>query len=95
MDLRLGGRMFVIVVYDFGERRVAKALRICRKYLTWVQNSVFEGDITNAKLTMLVSELEEVMDMSKDSLIIYKFRSKKYYSRDVVGLNKNEFTMFI
>ena len=34
--------MFVILVYDVGEKRVAKVLKICRKYLTWVQNSVLE-----------------------------------------------------
>ena len=50
--------MFVIVVYDFGEKRVAKALKICRKYLTWVQNSVFEGEITEGNFKKLQKELE-------------------------------------
>ncbi|RLF26103.1 MAG: CRISPR-associated endonuclease Cas2, partial [Thermoplasmata archaeon] len=42
--------MFVILVYDAGERRVQKFHRICRRYLTWVQLSVFEGELTGAQL---------------------------------------------
>jgi hypothetical protein len=42
--------MFVIVVYDANEKRVNKFLKTLRKYLTWVQNSVFEGEIEEAGL---------------------------------------------
>jgi CRISPR-associated protein Cas2 len=42
--------MYVILVYDFGENRVAKMLKLCRKYLSWIQNSVFEGEISEVKL---------------------------------------------
>ena len=38
--------MFVIMVYDVGKKRVAKVLKKSRKYLHWVQNSVFEGEIS-------------------------------------------------
>ncbi|QUI23973.1 CRISPR-associated endonuclease Cas2 [Vallitalea pronyensis] len=87
--------MFVILVYDFGERRVAKALKICRKYLTWIQNSVFEGDITEGKFKMLTLELERVMDKDNDSLIIFQFRSKRYSDRLVIGLEKNSLNHII
>ena len=50
--------MFIILVYDVGEKRVAKVLKKCRQYLYWVQNSVFEGEITPAKLKMLKEELK-------------------------------------
>lgn len=45
--------MYVILVYDCGEKRVAKMLKLCRKYLNWIQNSVFEGEITEVKLKEL------------------------------------------
>ncbi|MFR3484739.1 MAG: CRISPR-associated endonuclease Cas2, partial [Clostridia bacterium] len=77
--------MFVIVVYDFGEKRVAKALKICRKYLTWVQNSVFEGKITEGNFKKLQKELEMKMDKMEDTLILYSFQSTKYSKRDVIG----------
>ena len=48
--------MFVIIVYDVGEKRVAKALKTCRKYLNWVQNSVLEGEISDVNLKKLRAE---------------------------------------
>ena len=42
--------MYVIVVYDVGEKRVGKMLKLCRQYLCWIQNSVFEGALSEAKL---------------------------------------------
>ena len=80
--------MYVILVYDMGEKRVNKALKICRKYLNWVQNSVFEGEITGAKLTKLKGELRRIMDEKEDSVIIYRFRTLNYSKREVIGLEK-------
>ena len=39
--------MFIILVYDIDVKRVGKVLKKCREYLNWVQNSVFEGEITD------------------------------------------------
>lgn len=80
--------MFVILVYDFSVKRVGKALKITRKYLHWVQNSVFEGEISNANLSKLKMELEMLIDPSEDSVIIYTFGSKKYHRREEMGLKK-------
>ena len=82
--------MFTILYYDFGEKRVAKALKICRKYLIHVQNSVFEGEITEANLKKLKHELKGKMNEEEDSLIIYTFKSMKYSKREVFGNEKNE-----
>ena len=80
--------MFIILIYDAGERRVQKFHKICKKYLTWVQLSVFEGELTRAQLEFLKSELEDVMEKDEDSIIIYSFRTKKYFSREVIGVEK-------
>ncbi len=87
--------MFVILVYDVKEERVAKALKICRKYLTWVQNSVFEGEVTQATLRILKDELKSVLDENYDSVIIYKFRTKHYYERETIGIDKPSHEDFI
>ena len=81
--------MFVILVYDVQEKRVAKALKTCRKYLTWVQNSVFEGDIGEANLKKLMIEMKKVIDIYSDSVIIYRFNSLNYSKRQVIGVEKN------
>ena len=80
--------MFIILVYDADEKRVAKFHKICKKYLTWVQKSVFEGEITKAKYQILIDELKEIMEKDEDSILVYKFRTKKYYKRESFGIEK-------
>ena len=77
--------MFVIVTYDVNVKRNNKVLKICRKYLVHVQKSVFEGNITEAKLRKLKSELKRTTKTDEDSVIIYRFDSLKYSSKEVLG----------
>ena len=87
--------MFVILVYDANERRVQKFLKVCRKYLVHVQNSVFEGEITEAQLRELLGELQSIMEKDEDSVVIYKFKSKKYYQRLTLGIERPSSDNFI
>ena len=57
--------MYVILVYDFGEKRVAKMLKLCRRYLNWVQNSVFEGEISDVRLKELLMYIKMFMKVIK------------------------------
>ena len=45
--------MFVLMFYDVGEKRVNKVLKVARRYLTWIQNSVLEGDLSPATFEAL------------------------------------------
>lgn len=81
--------MYIIVVYDVGVKRVAKVLKICRKYLNWVQNSVLEGDISEVGLKKLKDELNRTISPVEDSVIVYNLRTTKYYSREILGLKKS------
>ncbi|MBC7197304.1 MAG: CRISPR-associated endonuclease Cas2 [Deferribacterales bacterium] len=87
--------MFVILYYDVNEKRCSKMLKICRKYLIHVQNSVFEGEITIANLEKLISELKKAMIDDEDSLVIYKFRSMNYSERLIFGIDKKGDTQFL
>jgi len=80
--------MFVIMVYDVGEKRVQKVLKTSRKYLYWVQNSVFEGEITDANYTKLKAELKKIINEKDDSILFYTFRTTKYSSRENIGIVK-------
>lgn len=75
--------------YDIREKRVVKALRISRKYLTWIQNSVFEGEITMANFSKLKSELKRIINIKEDSIIIYILSNTKYTERELIGIEKN------
>ncbi|HBT39534.1 MAG: CRISPR-associated endoribonuclease Cas2 [Thermotoga sp. 50_1627] len=80
--------MYVIVTYDVEQERVGRILKICRKYLNWVQNSVFEGGITEAKFEKLKSELQRSIEKSKDSVRFYKVKDRALIDLEVLGLEK-------
>jgi len=80
--------MFLILVYDVNEKRVNKVLKTCRKYLHWVQNSVLEGEISEANLKKLKIELSRIIDKDEDSVIFYILRTTKYSGREILGLRK-------
>jgi CRISPR-associated protein Cas2 len=82
--------MNAILVYDINEERVQKVMKICRKYLHHVQNSVFEGEISAAKLEQLKLELNKVINTEKDSIIIYTFRTNWYSKREIIGVEKGK-----
>lgn len=87
--------MYVILVYDVEEKRVGKMLKLCRRYLNWIQNSVFEGELTDVKLKELLSQTNLIIDKEKDSIIIFKSRQGKWLDKMVVGNEKNDITNFI
>lgn len=87
--------MYVILVYDIGERRVAKMLKLCRQYLTWIQNSVFEGALTDAKLRELEQKAKAIMKPEEDSIIIFKSTSEKWLEKRIIGKEKNKPDTFI
>ncbi len=80
--------MYVIAVYDMNEKRVAKMLKLCRRYLNWVQNSVFEGEISEVKLKEMLLEVEALMDKQEDSLIVFKSRNSRWLDKQIIGLEK-------
>jgi len=80
--------MYLIMVYDINEKRVNKVLKIARKYLNWVQNSVLEGEITESKFLKLKIELKKIIYEKEDSIIFYIMRTTKYSEREIIGVRK-------
>ncbi len=87
--------MYVILVYDIGERRVGKMLKLCRQYLNWIQNSVFEGEITAVKLKELLAKVKQIMEEEEDSMIVFSSRDEKWLDKQVIGKEKNELDNFL
>ncbi|MDK2821814.1 MAG: CRISPR-associated protein Cas2 [Clostridia bacterium] len=83
-----GELMFVILVYDVNQKRVARVLKTARKYLYWVQNSVLEGEISEANYVKLKTELSKKINKEEDSIIFYTFRTTRYSKREVMGMQK-------
>lgn len=84
--------MFLILVYDVNEKRVNKVLKTCRKYLHWVQNSVLEGEISEANLKKLKIELSRIIDKDEDSVIFIFYGLPNILKEKSLGLEKVEKT---
>ncbi|MCK9618158.1 MAG: CRISPR-associated endonuclease Cas2 [Lentimicrobiaceae bacterium] len=87
--------MYIILVYDVGEKRVGKMLKLCRQYLNWIQNSVFEGEITEVKLKELKFRAQAIMDTETDSLIMFKTRQEKWLEKEIVGCERSSLDRFL
>ena len=87
--------MYVIVVYDVNVRRVSKVCNYLRRYLNWVQNSVFEGDLTESELERIKFELSLMINKEEDSIVIYVLGSDKYLKREIIGNPKNDISNIV
>lgn len=87
--------MYIIIVYDAAPKRGAKLLKFLRQHLIWIQNSVFEGDISEAQFEIIRKGIKDRINKEKDSVIIYQFDSQSYSNREVVGIERNETDTFI
>ena len=80
--------MYVIVAYDVSVERVNRVKKFLRKYLTWIQNSLFEGEVSEADLEEIKMGLKEIIDEEEDMIVIYRFRARNAMRREVMGVEK-------
>ena len=83
--------MYIILVYDIsiegnGQKRLNRVFKICKQYLTHIQNSVFEGEISKADLFKLEKLIENEIDKTIDSVIIFKSRNERWLEKDILGM---------
>lgn len=84
--------MYYILVYDIASaKRLQKALKTCRRYLHWLQRSVFEGELTNTQFTGLKTELSKIISNKEDSVVFFIIRNEEVFSKKTMGkiLNDN------
>ena len=55
----------------------------------WIQNSVFEGELTKSEYNYVISGLKSIIDPDEDSVIIYRFRTKDEVNREILGIEKS------
>ena len=92
--------MYIILVYDIkfdekGKKILPKVYKICKEYLFHIQNSVFEGEITDANLMLLKKRLSVMIRKEYDSLIIFKSRNKKWLEKEFWGKEDDITSIFI
>jgi len=89
--------MYIILFYDIADKATRakkdnsyKIRKEVDKYLTRVQFSVFEGEISPSDLRKLKAHLAKVADIELDSIVIYESTRLNYTKRVVIGVDKND-----
>ena len=82
--------MYAILVYDISIGRIDAVRVTAKQYLNWIQNSVFEGEITPSGLAELKSKISKMIDASEDSVLIFTVNNPRWIDRSVIGIDKNE-----
>ena len=96
--LKCGGNMYVILVYDInledkeGQKVLRNVFKTCKKYLVHIQNSVFEGELLESQAIKLKAELDIYIRDNKDSVILFKSRSKHWMEKEFLGMIEDDKT---
>jgi len=80
--------MYAVVVYDVAVERIDGVRQLLRQYLNWVQNSAFEGDLSEATVEELKVRLRELIHENVDSVLIYTVSDRRWIRRSVLGIEK-------
>ena len=80
---------YAFLCYDVGEKRVQKVFKICKKYLSHFQKSVFRGEMTPSKFIQLRNELNSVIDKEEDFVCIIKLMNDNVFAEETLGNGKS------
>ena len=80
---------YVFVFYDVGEKRVQKVFKVCKKYLSHFQKSVFRGEMNPSKLIRFKTDLNKVIDKNEDFICIIKLMNGNVFGEEVLGSKCN------
>lgn len=76
---------YAFLFYDVNEKRVQKVFKVCKKYLSHFQYSVFRGEITPSLLIKLRNDLEKVIDKDEDFVCIIKLKNDNVFGEEIIG----------
>jgi len=80
---------YAFLFYDVNEKRVNKVFKVCKKYLSHFQNSVFRGELTPSKLILLKKDLNKIIDEDEDFICIIKLMNDNGYGEEILGNQRN------
>lgn len=91
--------MYIILVYDIemdegGAKASRRIFKACKKYLTHIQKSVFEGDITPSLLHKLQLEINKSIRMDRDSVLVFKSREERWLQKEFWGKEDDKTSNF-
>ncbi len=87
--------MYYLIVYDVDVKRVNRLHKYLKRYLNWIQNSVFEGELGDADYVAVKKQINNIIDKDMDSVLIFKLRDKYSFEKEIVGKERNSITNVI
>lgn len=92
--------LYVILVYDIitderGKKILPKVFKTCKKYLTHIQNSVFEGNLSRENAFALKQELDRYIRKDKDSVIMFHTREERWMTKEFLGIVDDKTSNFL
>jgi len=87
--------MYILIVYDVEVKRVTKVHKFLKRYLHWVQNSVFEGELTPAQIETLKTNLNKIIDNTADSILMFVARERRWLEKEIIGKERGETSNFL
>jgi len=81
---------YAFVFYDVNEKRVQKVFKICKKYLSHFQYSVFRGEMSPSKLIQLRTDLKKIINPQEDFVCIIKLMNDNVFGEEILGKSGRE-----
>lgn len=83
---------YAFVFYDIadkeskvGKNRVTRVFKICKKYFSHHQKSVFRGNITPSNLLKFKNEVKKVIDEDLDFINIVQLFNESSFKEETIG----------
>ena|SRR5665647_1056099 len=98
--------MYMVLIYDIQlsqnkdrHQEDARVLRVvfktCKKYLSHIQKSVFEGEISRAQYETLSYELKAILRKDQDSCIVFVARNNVWMKKEFITKQIDQTSQFI
>ena len=87
--------MYVILAYDVIANRTQLFKKISQRFLSRVQNSVFEGELTRSQFMNLTQTIRREIDVENEVVRIWLIADKQIFKIHTYGTPKQENENFL
>lgn len=92
--------MYLVLVYDInldqkGQKILRNVFKICKKYLIHIQNSVFEGEMSESQFMEMKIALRGLLREGQDSCMVFKSRNNKWLEKEFLVKEADNTSAFL
>jgi CRISPR-associated protein Cas2 len=80
--------VYVVIIYDVEIERLDSVRHVLKQYLTWIQNSAFEGELTLGKLEDIHILISKIIDKERDTIVVYSVNNSRWLEKATWGREK-------